>query len=246
MAKAIEFDAGEETLTGYYADPGQCVGQVGGIVLAPAIAGVNDYVLRVADRLAGCGFGVLLIDYYCREGSPPNTSNPEAIGRAVGALSDTRTILDMSAAALHLASMPRINPDAIGSLGFCIGGMYAYLLACEEAGLKAAVDYYGLIKYAAISDKKPVSPLDMVSQLNAPLLAHYGTYDRLISAEDIAAFDSALKDKEKSYEMLLYRGAPHAFDEDFRPTNYRPVASARAWRATIDFFRWHLHDNAPR
>jgi carboxymethylenebutenolidase len=62
----------------------------------------------------------------------------------------------------------------------------------------------------------------------------------LISAEDIEALEAELKRASRPYELFTYNGAPHAFDEDFRPAAYRPVASKLAWERTMTFLDWHL------
>jgi carboxymethylenebutenolidase len=85
-----------------------------------------------------------------------------------------------------------------------------------------------------------VSPLDRARAIQAPLLAHFGTFDRLIPAADIEALETELKRATNQYELFTYNGAPHAFDEDFRPAAYRPVASELAWKRTVTFLDWHL------
>ena len=208
------------------------------VLLFPAIAGVNDYIKRVAGRLTAAGYSALVLDYYAREGRAPDVSTPEKIGAAVEALPDTRVLSDARAAIGALRRRPDVDARRIATLGFCIGGTYSALIACEADGIVAAVDYYGSIRYAATSMNKPVSPLDRAVELRAPLLAHFGSVDRLISLEDISAFEEALRSHGRHYELFLYRGAPHAFDEDFRPA-YRPVAAAEAWQRTLTFLNWY-------
>lgn len=245
MPEKTEFQAGEDVLGAFYSAPAGD-GPAPGVILASAIAGINDYVKRAADRLAAAGFATLLIDYYSREGAAPDVSTPQKIGEAVAGLSDPRTLSDINFAIEHLRNLDGVDAENIATLGFCIGGMYAYLAACDENGLKAAVDYYGLIRYSDTNVNKPVSPLDKAADLKAPLLAHFGDFDRLISASDIEDFKRALQENQKPYEMYVYGGAPHAFDEDFRAPVYRPVASAEAWRRSINFLDWHLKRRAPR
>jgi carboxymethylenebutenolidase len=139
-----------------------------------------------------------------------------------------------------------VDAKRIGALGFCIGGMYALMAACEDMGLAASVDYYGSVRYASLSPTKPRSPLDYVAQLRAPLLGHFGTFDRLISVADLDALETTLQGSGKSYELYRYRGAPHAFDEDFRPAVFRPVAAAVAAQRTLTFLDWHLRGIPPR
>jgi carboxymethylenebutenolidase len=211
-----------------------------GIVLLPAVAGVNDYVRRVAQRLAAGGFAAVVLDYFAREGTAPDVSTPAAIDIAVASLPDRRVIADACALVGALREHEAIDPERIGSLGFCIGGMYSLMLSAETSDLSASVNYYGSVRYATTSSRKPVSPLDRVKNIQAPFLAHFGTFDRLISTADIDALEAELKRASKSYELFTYSGAPHAFDEDFRPAAYRPVASQLAWQHTMTFLDWHL------
>jgi|HubBroStandDraft_4_1064222.scaffolds.fasta_scaffold00135_16 carboxymethylenebutenolidase len=210
------------------------------LILFPAIAGVNDYVLRRAQQLQGAGYVVLVLDYYAREGHPPDVSTPEKIGAAVEALSDVRVLSDAADTVAALKRTASIDPDRIGTLGFCIGGTYAMLAGCESLGLRASVNYYGAIRYRRPSATKPHSPIERLGTLACPLLGHFGTFDRLISLEDCDALERALQGYAKPYELFRYRGAPHAFDEDFRPVVYRPAAAHAAWQHTMVFLEWYL------
>ena len=210
------------------------------VIVLPAIAGINDYVKSRAADLNAAGYHVALMDYYSREGKAPDCSTPEAIGRAVAALPDPRVVSDIRATQNYLASLEAVDDTRIGILGFCIGGMYAFLAACESAALACVVSYYGTVRYTKTSLDKPHSPIDRIPELNAPLLAHFGTFDRLISQQEIADFEAALKRSKKIYECAIYSGSPHAFDEYFREAVFRPVASAEAWRRTLTFVDWYL------
>ncbi len=216
------------------------------VILLPAIAGLNDYVEHRTASLVQSGYRVFLLDYYFRTKTSPDLSSPQKIGEAVAGLSDVMVREDISQAVEYLNKHCEGSKSGIGALGFCIGGMFAFLSGCYEPSLKAVVDYYGLIKYPATNPNKPVSPLDVTPELKAPLLAHFGDHDRLISEADIDEFRSTLKAEQKHFEMCLYSGAPHAFDEDFRPEIYHPVASGEAWNRTIRFLNWHMKAILPR
>ncbi|MGP1255804.1 MAG: dienelactone hydrolase family protein [Kiloniellales bacterium] len=232
-------EARGEELTALFAEPVGGLMPAPAVLLLPAIAGVNRYVMRVAERLASRGYAVVVLDYFFREGQAPDVSTPERIGAAVRALPDPRVLSDIDAAVAQLRRDPRVAPERIATLGFCIGGMYAYLAACELDGLSASVNYYGTVRYGEISRDKPASPLERVGELKAPLLCHFGTADRLISSADVDAFEESLRSSQKTFEICTYRGAPHAFDEDFRPA-FRPVAAAEAWRRTLTFLDWYV------
>jgi carboxymethylenebutenolidase len=79
--------------------------------------------------------------------------------------------------------------------------------------------------------------LDLVPQLEAPILALQGGADQAIPHEDNVAFEQALTDAGKQYELIEFEGAPHSFfdrkQEDFQ------AASDEAWRRTLDFIATH-------
>lgn len=211
------------------------------VVLLPAIAGVNEYVRRVAGRLAGSGYAVQTVDYFADAGGPPDVSTPEKIARAVAGLSDVAVLQSVRGAFGSLQRRRDVDPARIALMGFCIGGAYAMLAACELDGIAVVVNYYGSVRYTTLSGNKPVSPIDRVPDLRAPMIAHYGTADRFVPEPDVDLLEQALNGAGKSHELFRYGGAPHAFDEDFRPA-YRPVAAREAWSRTLTFMDWYTRN----
>jgi dienelactone hydrolase len=97
------------------------------VVLMPAIAGINDYIQRVACSLAVTGFVCYAPDYYVREEKAPDLSSRESIMRAVAELPDPRVGDDLRRATAHLREYEFVRESSIGVLGFCIGGTYRNL-----------------------------------------------------------------------------------------------------------------------
>lgn len=213
------------------------------VLLLPAIAGVNDYLRGVGTRLASEGHAVRIVDYFEDVGGPPDISTPEKIGQAVAGLSDVKVMAQVRAAWEGLRAREDVSAERIAVLGFCIGGTYALLAACELPGLAAAVNYYGGVRYGAPTPNKPASPLDRVGELRAPLLSHYGTADRFVPGPDVDALEQALDAAGKVHELCRYGGAPHAFDEHHRPA-YRPVAAREAWVRSLAFLDWYTRGKA--
>lgn len=118
----------------------------------------------------------------------------------------------------------------IGTVGWCLGGTYAGLLACRERKLSAAVVFYGT----------PV-PEEEVPALDCPLLGFYGAEDPRITG-GVPAMAEAMSAAGKSFEHHVYPGAPHGFFNDTRPS-YRIEASRDAWARCLAFLARTL---APR
>jgi carboxymethylenebutenolidase len=94
--------------------------------------------------------------------------------------------------------------------------------------LDAAVPYYGRV---------PAS--DDVAKIKAPVLAHFAENDERINAA-IPEFEEALKKNNKSYQIFMYPGTQHAFNNDSNPARYHEAAAKLSWERTVKFFREHL------
>jgi carboxymethylenebutenolidase len=75
--------------------------------------------------------------------------------------------------------------------------------------------------------------IDLVPKLDAPILALQGGADQGIPHEDNVAFEQALRDAGKAYELIEFEGAPHSFFD--RKQEEFQAASDAAWRRTLDF-----------
>jgi carboxymethylenebutenolidase len=79
--------------------------------------------------------------------------------------------------------------------------------------------------------------IELVPQLEAPILALQGGADQGIPHEDNLEFEQALRTMGKDYELIEFEGAPHSFfdrkQEEFR------AASDDAWQRTLAFIQAH-------
>ena len=101
--------------------------------------------------------------------------------------------------------LPESHPDGngkVGAVGFCWGGGAVNNLAVAEPNLDAGVAYYG---------GQPKA--EDVPKINAAMMLHYGGLDERINA-GIPAYEAALKQAGKTYEIHVYEGANHAFNND--------------------------------
>ncbi len=101
-------------------------------------------------------------------------------------------------------------------------------VAVNSPDLDAAVPYYG---------RQPAE--EDVAKIKAPIMAHYAENDPGIDA-GIAAFEQALKKNNKQYQIFMYPGASHAFNNDTNPERYNEKAAKLAWSRTVAFFREKL------
>jgi carboxymethylenebutenolidase len=134
-------------------------------------------------------------------------------------------ILAVSRASLKsITKHPRGN-GKVGTVGFCWGGGQVNALAVADSALAAGVAYYG--RQPAAAD---------VPKITAPLLLHYAGLDERINA-GIAEFEAALKAASKTYELHIYDGVDHAFNNDTNAARYNKAAADLAWTRTVAFLK---------
>ena len=101
-------------------------------------------------------------------------------------------------------------------------------LAVNSPELKAAVAYYG---------GQPKS--EDVPKIKAHLLLHYAGLDERID-KGIPEFKKALDEAKINYEMYMYEGVNHAFNNDTNTARYNEEAAKLAWSRTIKFLKSNL------
>ncbi len=188
--------------------------------------GLQPHIRDVNRRMAAEGFLSLAPDALSPLGGTPSDSVEEATKR-LGQLDREQTIKNMVAAVKYLKTHPQSN-GKVGCTGFCWGGAMTNNVAVNSPDLDAAVPYYGSC---------PKS--EDVPRIKAPILAHYAGDDARIN-QGIDAFEKALKEAGKEYQLFVYPDTKHAFNNDSNPERYNEAAAKLAWKRTVDFFKEKL------
>jgi carboxymethylenebutenolidase len=208
-------------------------------VIVPDVWGLSDHYRGLARRLAGRGLAALAIDPYRKTGAATSPIPPGAQAW-IRELSDPLVLETVQEAIDALRASRRRRK--VGITGFCMGGQYALLAACDCDGLSACAPFYGMVRYAPGLDpaRKPRAPLDAVDRIRCPVLGLYGEEDALIPPADVDQLRHRLAESGQPFEIRLYPGAGHAFMNDTRPAMYRPDAAADAWPRLVAFLRERL------
>jgi carboxymethylenebutenolidase len=209
------------------------------LVVIPEIFGMHEHIRDVTRRFANEGYLSLTFEPYAREGGVLNLPDIAAVRKVADSVPDERVMADLDAIVGYAKRHPAAQADRIGVTGFCRGGMYTLLYAAHNQDLKAAVAWYGQIKPEKRPNIRKVGPLDVVSQIKAPILGLYGEADLGIPAADVKEMEAALKAAGKTAEFVLYPGAPHAFFADYRPS-YRSDAAKDAWLRCVKWLNKYL------
>lgn len=233
------FPSGPDRVKATLVRPKNLVGTAPAVIVIHEIFGLTDHIRDVAARCAQAGYVALAPDLYSREGGAPEATDFNVIRAFVAKIADDRIVGDLQAGASFLMTHPLVQGRKVGTVGFCMGGLYVMLFAAQTPSLGAGVVYYGRPRYAETTPLKPASPLTLIPRLSVPLQAHYGEADTGIPLADVDALRQAVARTGVANEIYTYPDAPHAFHNDTRES-YRPDAAKLAWSRTLAFFDRHL------
>ena len=147
-----------------------------GVIVTAEAFGLNDHIKDLARRFADRGYVAIAPDLYSREGAPDENNMDEVIQKMFAA-PDSQVLGDLDAAAVFLKGQAQSN-GKVGIIGFCSGGRYTLITACNSSNIDAAVDSAGgFIIQDEHTPQRPVPPIDMVANLSCPLMATFGEED---------------------------------------------------------------------
>lgn len=195
-----------------------------GVVILPDVRGLYRFYEELALRFAERGHAAVAFDYFGRAAGVDKRPDDWDYMPLVQQLTHEQVQGDVAACVSDLRDL---GCTAIFTVGFCYGGSGSWAAAAWGHGLSGAVGFYG----------RPGRMIDLVPQLDAPILALQGGADQAIPHEDNVAFERALSDAGKEYELVEFEGAPHSFFD--RKQEEFQTASDDAWSRTLVFIEQH-------
>jgi carboxymethylenebutenolidase len=226
------FPTSDGTMPAVLTLPDGAQGPVPGLLMIYEIFGMSDEMRRVARDLAAEGYAVLIPDLFAR-----------GRVRALCVAATMRTMVtgsgaamdDLEAARRWLADRPEVDGTRLGTIGFCMGGSFALLLA--RTGLyKVSAPFYG---------RPPDLPRScpVVASFGGRDLGMRGAPEKLTADLDAAGVP---------HDVKVYPDAGHSF---FTRTpgltgqlvrrlpihaEYHEASAQDAHRRVVAFFREHL------
>ncbi len=220
-----EFPSPNGTMKGYLVQPTKAQGPLGAVIVIHENRGLTPHIQDVTRRVAKEGFIALGIDALSLMGGTPTNEDE---GRAlIGKLDPKQNIENILSGLAFLRTLKNSNKKT-GAIGFCWGGGLVNDLAVADPALTVGIPYYGR-QVAAES----------VGKIKAHLMLHYAGLDERINA-GIPAYEAALKANQVDYQLFVYEGAQHAFNNDSSPARYQEATAKLAWKRSMDFFKKYL------
>jgi carboxymethylenebutenolidase len=220
----------DNAFSAYLASPES--GRGAGVVLLQEIFGVNAVMRELADTYAAAGFVALVPDLFWRIApSVDLTDKSEAEWQEAFGLMKrfdvAQGIADVQIAITHLRSYPGVT-GKVGAVGYCLGGLLAYLTAART-DVDAAIGYYGMNMQNFLAEAPAIQK---------PLLLHVAGKDEYqppeaqkLVADGLAAFPLVTIQTYAEMNHAFARPGGSLFDQA-----NADLANGR----TITFFRQHL------
>jgi carboxymethylenebutenolidase len=224
-AQDVTYPGSGGDMKGYLVQPKDATGKLGGVIVIHENRGLNPHIRDVARRMALEGFVALAPDFLSPQGGTPE--NEDQARDMFSKLDAATTVANGEATVAYLSKLDATN-GKVGAIGFCWGGGAVNNLAVKSPELKAGVAYYGAQPQA--SD---------VPNIKAALLLHYAGLDDRINA-GIDAYKKALEDNGKKFQIYVYDGVNHAFNNDTSAARYDKAAADLAWSRTIEFLKQNI------
>ena len=196
--------------------------KLGTVLVIHENRGLNPHIIDVARRVASAGYIAVAPDALSPFGGTP--ANEDKARDLIGQLDPAKNLQNYLKGLEYLRSRADGNGKT-ACVGFCWGGAMSNQLAVNDPKLQAAVAYYGMQAKA-----------ENVPKIKAELMLHYAGLDERIDA-GIPAYEAALKANNIKYQLFIYEGVNHAFNNNTSPTRYNEAAAKLAWDRTLKLFK---------
>ncbi|MGE5502183.1 MAG: dienelactone hydrolase family protein, partial [Ignavibacteriales bacterium] len=202
------------------------------VVVIQEIFGVNAVMRGITDDLAAAGYLAICPDLFWRiEPGIDITDQSEAEWKKAFELYQAfdveQGVEDIAATVAAIRNDEGCN-GKVGAVGFCLGGLLAFLTA-TRTDVDASVGYYGVGIENFVDEAKTLA---------RPLLLHIAEEDQFVPKEAQAKIVSTLQGNPK-VQIFTYPGRDHAFARK-GGEHYDAADAGKANQRTLDFFRANL------
>ncbi len=214
----------------YLATPASGAGP--GILLIQEVFGVNKVMRDLADGFARQGYVVACPDIFWRQepGIQLTDQTEKEWARAFElyeGFDETKGVDDLRATLAHLRGIKGCS-GKIGSVGYCLGGKLAYLMA-TRSDADANVGYYGVGIEAALGE---------AGKIKKPLMLHIAAEDEYCPKPSQKKINAGLAGN-RHVTLHTYEKVDHAFARA-GGQHFDAAAAKLANDRTAQFFKQHL------
>lgn len=230
--ETIDYTDGDITCEGFAAYDASDTSRRPCVILSHAWHGQTEIERAKAVELARLGYVGFALDMYGKgvRGNPvgdnSNLMSPFMEDRA---LLRRRIQAAVEAARRH----PMVDPDRIGAVGYCFGGMCALDLARSSApGVRGVVSFHGLLIPPNLGEQPKIT---------MKILILHGYSDPMAPPDHVLGIARELTEAQADWQIHAYGHAMHAFtfvgaNMPERGIVHNAAAERRSWIAMKSFF----------
>jgi carboxymethylenebutenolidase len=201
--------------------------------------GKREELHDMARRLATVGYYVMLPNLYyrrVREFVMTPDKRPEMFGH-MNSLSNAMVCDDARALLEHAATDPAARSGAVGCVGYCMSGPFAFAVAAALSDrITAAASIHGVRLYSDAMD----SPHRDANKIKGELYFGCAETDEWTPKNLIDGLDAWLANSGARYRIEWYPGTHHGFVFPQRAGLYDKASAERHWERLFALFERNL------
>jgi carboxymethylenebutenolidase len=224
------------------------------VILMHERYGLVKHTRDQAMRCARDGYAVLAPNFFFRH---PDQATLNA-GNSRYDITDPESVELIGAALGTLKKHKAADLSKVVVAGYCQTGRHPLIFAAEHP-ISAAVVWYGAASKREweVSEFYPRPLEEAIAKITCPVFGAFGEADHIISIPDVLKFRNCLEAHNKSYDIHIYKGAPHGWLNDTMPGRYRKTEADAGWAAQQRFLsevfaggydpkrvRWHFESDS--
>lgn len=230
IKQSIPYQLNGLTFDGFVAYP-ETPEKKPGILIFPDWSGKSTLTCEKAEKLAELGYVGFAVDMY---GGGKCGNNREECAALMTPLMQDRALLRtrLLAALQTVTALTAVDPEKIGAIGFCFGGLCALDLARSGAAVRGVVSFHG--------NFTPL-PTPINHPMHTRILALHGYDDPLTPMSAVNDFMQEMENAKADWEINIYGHTTHSFtnpnaNDPAFGTVYSKKADERSWIAMKAFF----------
>lgn len=227
----VDYGVGSERYEGYISYPEQRV-RSACVLVAHDWSGAGQLSYTMADELARLGYVGFAIDLY---GKGRRGNSAETSAALMQPFIENRSLIRQrfQLAIERARGDPHVDPDALGAIGCCFGGLCVLDMARNGPEMKGVVSIHGVLKPPGRAPN---------ARISSKILILHGNDDPWAPPEDLQAIHRELTEAGADWQTHIFGHAMHAFTVPYANDakaglRYEPAATARSWALVRGFLQ---------
>lgn len=209
------------------------------ILIVHTWKGQDEFIWARAREIARLGYIAFAVDMF---GNGKRARSDEEAAELITPLFlDRQLVRDrIQGAYQHLIECHACDPQNIGAIGFCFGGLVVIELLRSGCPISGVVSFHGVLGHSLADKKAKIIP--NAPKIHGSLLVLHGYNDPLVSQEDIEYLEKEMTAANVDWQIHVYGNTSHAFtnpqiNDPVHGLVYNQKSAMRAWRSMQNFFK---------